>query len=1490
MSSGPGRDDMTDFDLEYLDHLEAVELAPLSWGLVDSGFSDDELLDLIDEIAERLDDSRSAEDIREALRARGLISRLRSQTGWVWRSRMAESVRLMVRLRQLFPASSSRPGSPSGVGGVESWRTAPTLVSDYRFIARPRRFPDRSLDSEQYREVALAGIEDPVLESALEALSHPEAGAPTFSAFQARAAATILAHVDLRQSTATLVAAGTGSGKTKAFYLPAFAKLATLVDDKAWTKLVAVYPRTELLKDQLQKSLAELRNLRNRTGVRLTLGASFGDTPLYGDREPRYWPTRDGRRVCPMLSCPSCDSDMFWFASGQTGGLECSSCDDRVLADEFVLSRRRQQDTPPDVLMTTTETLNRHLGSDYGRHVFGAGVSPEHRPRLLLLDEVHTFAGPSGAQAALLLRRWRHAVGQPVHTVGLSATIVDGVPFMADLVGVPQGGVTVVDPHPDEMIEEGKEYLIALRGDPASGTALLSTTIQTTMLLRRLLDRADRPISHGAFGSKLFVFTDDLDVTNRLLHFLRNAEGQKDRGMPDLNRHPDGSLANLRHPNHPGYEERALSGQAWDVCRELGHDLTPAHNMRVERTSSQDPGLERSADMVVATASLEVGLDDDTVGAVLQHKAPRDAGAFLQRRGRAGRQRTMRPWTAVVLSDYGRDRLAFQAWDTLFDPALRPARLPVANRHVLRIQATFALLDWLAERLRRGGAQRGYIWDDLTGPQVGNSGRRQRVRAELVGLLEEQGKRREFADHVRAALGVSADEVDLLLWEPPRGVIASAVPTLLRRIDAGWGRAGDARARDVSAKRPLPDFLPSALFADLLLPEVEIGESQHDEAVYLGVEQALREFSPGRVTHRFAVGHALDRQWVDIGDGQVDISSYVDGDPITTITDLDGVQRTVIRPWRLRPTNPPPAVRDASNTRPVWVSTFDGEGQALERPATPLAGWADRIGGLEFHVHQHGGRMIVHRAAIGSEGAVKEGQGSQFVETRFMQDGEPAALGFRLDVDAFSVRVLDPGDWEASFTRDPTRSRSLRVEWFREKVRTHPALPVSVSVFQRDWLAELALAAVVERAMEFGSDLAAGATALADADLAATLGQMLTVVYQAIDPDDVREAADVDTDQSLTALHQDLIAIARTSEARTALLDALKELVSPSMALVAPWLRDRYLATVAGAMAHAASVLHEQISIEELVVDRTPWSDGAAELLFSERRPGGVGVVETFFDEYQEDPRRFWKLVEAAVRPSEDEQVDEALTAIVAAVATIDAPASHLAELRVAASHAESRTRWRRLVGALEREGIALTAPVRTAFSARLLRPGATSQTDLVLHELLLRWIALEETLDLELDPRLFAYIASADPALDESLQLGQSVDGLDRRWRFNSINSVLWPRGSAVRSRYLQLWQPFHSLPSPERTLLAERLEDGLPEVHLSVGDNGPAKVADQLAQHGAVVVAGPEGLVERRALLAMLVEPVEIGVLELHPRITGVKRGLGRTTIELEVSEVLG
>ena len=94
------------------------------------------------------------------------------------------------------------------------------------------------------------------------------------------------------------------------------------------------------------------------------------------------------------------------------------------------------------------------------------------------------------------------------------------------------------------------------------------------------------------------------------------------------------------------------------------------------------------------------------MGAVLQHKAPRDIAQFLQRRGRAGRLQEQRPWTVAVFSDYGRDRLAFQSYETILDPSVPAKSLPFGNQSVRKMQAAMCLVDWIAVRLGADGSQR----------------------------------------------------------------------------------------------------------------------------------------------------------------------------------------------------------------------------------------------------------------------------------------------------------------------------------------------------------------------------------------------------------------------------------------------------------------------------------------------------------------------------------------------------------------------------------------------------------------------------------------------------------------------------------------------------------------------------------------------------------------------------------------------------------------
>jgi hypothetical protein len=137
---------------------------------------------------------------------------------------------------------------------------------------------------------------------------------------------------------------------------------------------------------------------------------------------------------------------------------------------------------------------------------------------------------------------------------------------------------------------------------------LLSTSIQAAMLIARTLDPNENGYSSGVFGRRLFVFTDDLDVTNRLFDDLRDAESYDLFGRPDPTRQP---LAALR-AGGPDGAVRDRDGQRWRMCEQVGHDLRIP--LVVGRTTSQDSGVNAKANVIVATAALEVGFNDPHVG------------------------------------------------------------------------------------------------------------------------------------------------------------------------------------------------------------------------------------------------------------------------------------------------------------------------------------------------------------------------------------------------------------------------------------------------------------------------------------------------------------------------------------------------------------------------------------------------------------------------------------------------------------------------------------------------------------------------------------------------------------------------------------------------------------------------------------------------------------------------------------------------------------
>src|SRR4051812_41323851 len=117
---------MSNVILDFLGALENDEAILLSWGLVDGFWAEKELIEKADRFLTPLDAWNEFPDGRALIaqmETEHVLIRWDATGGCRYRTRMAESLRLLARLRQLFPKHFQSPGA---------WMAAPALVSDFR--------------------------------------------------------------------------------------------------------------------------------------------------------------------------------------------------------------------------------------------------------------------------------------------------------------------------------------------------------------------------------------------------------------------------------------------------------------------------------------------------------------------------------------------------------------------------------------------------------------------------------------------------------------------------------------------------------------------------------------------------------------------------------------------------------------------------------------------------------------------------------------------------------------------------------------------------------------------------------------------------------------------------------------------------------------------------------------------------------------------------------------------------------------------------------------------------------------------------------------------------------------------------------------------------------------------------------------------------------------------------------------------------------------
>ena len=285
--------------------------------------------------------------------------------------------------------------------------------------------------------------------------------------------------------------------------------------------------------------------------------------------------------------------------------------------DTPAADRRAFQRTPPDILITTPESLFLLLTSAARESLRGVET--------VILDEVHAVAGTKrGAHLALSLERLDRLLDRPAQRVGLSAT-VRPVEEVARFLGGSRP-VHVVQPPAAKTFELSVvvpvEDMSAL-GQPTgelTGTAAGAErrTSIWPAVEERILDLVEQHRS-------TIVFANSRRLAERLCARLNELAWER--------AHPDEEAPGGRFPA----EAVGQSGTG----RTVPEVIARAHHgsvSREQRLAIEEDLKSGRLPAVVATSSLELGIDMGAVDLVVQVEAPPSVASGLQRVGRAGHQ------------------------------------------------------------------------------------------------------------------------------------------------------------------------------------------------------------------------------------------------------------------------------------------------------------------------------------------------------------------------------------------------------------------------------------------------------------------------------------------------------------------------------------------------------------------------------------------------------------------------------------------------------------------------------------------------------------------------------------------------------------------------------------------------------------------------------------------------------------------------------------
>jgi len=241
--------------------------------------------------------------------------------------------------------------------------------------------------------------------------------------------------------------------------------------------------------------------------------------------------------------------------------------------------RTRQSRSPPDILITTPETL---------QAILSGWILRQHLQslRCVIIDEVHELADSKrGSQLSIALERVRSLIGKDFQMIGLSATVGTPDKVAHFLVG---------NKRPVEIVRTPVAKMVNLKviyPQPTEEDSRISGKIFT----------------HPEVAARLRIIRNYMSQHKSVLLFTNT------RSISEV---------------------LASRFKVWDIDFPIS-----IHHGSLAKTSriAAETGLKRGElKGLIATSSLELGIDVGHIDLVIQYMSPRQVSRLIQRIGRAG--------------------------------------------------------------------------------------------------------------------------------------------------------------------------------------------------------------------------------------------------------------------------------------------------------------------------------------------------------------------------------------------------------------------------------------------------------------------------------------------------------------------------------------------------------------------------------------------------------------------------------------------------------------------------------------------------------------------------------------------------------------------------------------------------------------------------------------------------------------------------------------